>query len=84
VSYICASLARKASHGFADTWVHRITPARHVFIVSYGTRYTGDEHPTYSHEHNELGLFAYQEIAGLHMPEPYKITINRWRRLGQG
>jgi hypothetical protein len=63
-----------------DTWVYEITPVRHVFIVSYGARYTGDEHPTYSDEHKELGLFAYQEIAGLHMPEPYKITINRWHQ----
>jgi 8-oxo-dGTP pyrophosphatase MutT (NUDIX family) len=68
-----------------DTWVYQISPARHVFIVSYGTRYTGNEDPTYSHEHKELGLFAYQEIAGLHMPEPYKTTINRWRhRIGAG
>lgn len=24
-----------------DTWVYEINPVRHVFIVSYGTRYTG-------------------------------------------
>lgn len=66
-----------------DTWVYQITPVRHVFIVSYGTRYTGDEHPTYSDEHKDLGLFPYQEIAGLYMPEPYKTTINRWRRLNR-
>jgi 8-oxo-dGTP pyrophosphatase MutT (NUDIX family) len=26
-----------------DSWVYEITPVRHVFIVSYGTSYTGDE-----------------------------------------
>jgi hypothetical protein len=51
-----------------------------VSIVSYGTRYTGDEDPTYSHEHKELGLFPYAEVAGLPMPDPYKTTINRWHQ----
>lgn len=39
-----------------DTWVYEINPVRRAFIVSYGTRYTGDEHPTYSDEHKELDL----------------------------
>ncbi|MDG4797552.1 NUDIX domain-containing protein [Micromonospora sp. WMMD1082] len=65
--------------GIIDTWVYAITPARHVFIVSYGTRYVGDEALEYSAEHKELGVFAYDEVPGLHMPEPYKKTIARWR-----
>ena len=28
-----------------DTWVYEITATRHVFIVSYGTVYAGQEHP---------------------------------------
>jgi 8-oxo-dGTP pyrophosphatase MutT (NUDIX family) len=63
-----------------DTWVYEITPTRHVFIVSYGAVYTGDEDLTYSAEHKELGVFSYDEIPGLRMPEPYKATIARWRR----
>lgn len=64
-----------------DTWVYRITPVRHVFIVSYGTRYTGDGSLICSDEHKELGLFSYQDIEELPMPRPYKITIARWHRL---
>lgn len=68
-----------------DTWVYEITAVRHVFIVSYGTRYTGDERPVHSDEHKELGLFRYAEVPSLRMPEPYKTTIERWRvRIGAG
>lgn len=63
-----------------DAWVYEITRERHTFIVSYGTTYTGDEQPAYSSEHKELGLFAYHEVPSLHMPEPYKLTIARWRQ----
>ncbi|GGM06588.1 MULTISPECIES: NUDIX hydrolase [Micromonospora] len=62
-----------------DTWVYEITPTRHVFIVSYGTRYLGEEPLVYSAEHKELGVFSYDEVPALRMPEPYKRTIARWR-----
>jgi 8-oxo-dGTP pyrophosphatase MutT (NUDIX family) len=82
---VCREVAEElgltiTSVDIVDSWVYEITPARHVFIVSYGSRYTGDEDPIHSDEHKELGLFAYQEIAGLHLPDPYKTTINRWRQ----
>lgn len=63
-----------------DAWVYEITPARHVFVVSYGTTYAGTEQPVYSSEHKELGIFGYDDVPGLHMPEPYQVTIARWRR----
>lgn len=62
-----------------DTWVYEITPVRHVFIVSYGAHYTGDETLTFSAEHKQLGLFTYAETADLPMPSPYKTSIARWR-----
>lgn len=62
-----------------DTWVYEINPARHVFIVSYGAAYAGDEVPVMSHEHKQLALFGYDEVPGLRMPEQYKATIARWR-----
>lgn len=42
----------------AHAWVYAITAVRHVFVIAYATRYTGDEQPHYSHEHKELGLFG--------------------------
>lgn len=62
-----------------DSWVYEIFPHRHVFIVSYGARYTGTREPKLSHEHKELGLFDYEQVARLTMPAAYKKTINTWR-----
>lgn len=62
-----------------DSWVYEITPARHVFIVAYGSRYTGHEDLVLSAEHKQLRVFDYDEVPGLHMPTPYKTTITRWR-----
>ncbi|MFS8200299.1 NUDIX domain-containing protein [Streptomyces sp. CWNU-52B] len=62
-----------------DSWVYEIFPYRHVFIVSYGAEYTGTRDPKLSHEHKELGLFTYEEVAQLTMPEAYKRTIDAWR-----
>ena len=81
---VCREVAEEigltiADVNIIDTWVYAITPARHVFIVSYGTRYVGAEVLAYSAEHKELGVFAYDEVPGLHMPEPYKKTIAHWR-----
>ncbi|WP_204985207.1 NUDIX domain-containing protein [Micromonospora globbae] len=63
-----------------DSSVYEITAVRHLFIVSYGATYLGDEQLVSSAEHKELGAFAYDEVPGLHMPEPYKRTIGRWCR----
>ena len=64
-----------------DTWVYEITPLRHTFIVSYGSTYRGNEQIRSSNEHKKLGLFGYGEVSGLHMPEQYKRSIERWQKL---
>lgn len=64
-----------------DTWVYEITPLRHTFIVSYGTRYAGTEEIRSSNEHKKLGIFPYTDIPALHMPYQYKRTIHRWQEL---
>ncbi|WP_240966123.1 NUDIX hydrolase [Streptomyces zingiberis] len=63
-----------------DTWVYRIFPHRHVFIVSYGAEYRGAREPRVSHEHKALGLFTASEVKDLTMPAPYKKTIEAWWR----
>jgi ADP-ribose pyrophosphatase YjhB (NUDIX family) len=67
-----------ANVAIIDSWVYEIFPHRHVFIVSYGAEYTGTREPKLSHEHKELGLFAYEEVGQLTMPEAYKRTIDAW------
>lgn len=63
-----------------DSWVYEIFPHRHVFVVSYGAEYLGNRQPRVSNEHKALGLFTYEEIPDLNMPEPYKRTIESWRK----
>ncbi|WP_369915973.1 NUDIX domain-containing protein [Plantactinospora sp. KBS50] len=82
---VCREVAEElgltvASVDIIDSWVYEITPVRHVFVVSYGARYRDAEDLVYSAEHKELGVFGYDEVAALPMPEPYKRTIDRWRR----
>lgn len=62
-----------------DSWVYEITPVRHVFIVSYGAVYHGDEEPRRSAEHSALRLVDYDDVDALVMPSPYKRTVHRWR-----
>jgi len=63
------------------TWVYEITPARHVFVVAYGTVYDGIEYPRVSNEHKKLGLFSYDQIPSLNMPAPYKHAVARWQHV---
>ncbi|GAB2806774.1 NUDIX domain-containing protein [Streptomyces daliensis] len=62
-----------------DSWVYEIFVHRHVFVVSYGAEYLGTKRPRLSNEHKELGLFPYEDISALNMPQPYKRTIDSWR-----
>lgn len=62
-----------------DTWMYYIEVAhKHVFIVTYGCHVNTMTDPVVSHEHNQIGLFAEDEVATLTMPEGYKRSINRW------
>ncbi|WP_223830444.1 NUDIX hydrolase [Nocardiopsis quinghaiensis] len=61
-----------------SSWVYEITPVRHVFLVAYGGVYSGSEAIRYSHEHKKLGVFGYDEVPALNMPDPYKAAIRKW------
>jgi len=59
-----------------DVWVYDILNSVKVFIVTYGTQPL-DVNPRIriSNEHSEVGVFGYDEIAGLNMPSGYKNSI---------
>ncbi|WP_112262598.1 NUDIX hydrolase [Lentzea terrae] len=62
-----------------DAWMYYISAAdKSVFIVTYGCHSYGDSEPVHSDEHKEAGLFAEDEVPGLHMPEGYKRSIAIW------
>lgn len=62
-----------------DAWVYEITSQRHVFVVAYGAVYTGGEPLARSREHSSLGVFDYDEVPELPMPQRYKTAVARWR-----
>jgi ADP-ribose pyrophosphatase YjhB (NUDIX family) len=65
-----------------DAWVYHITQAgKHVLIVTYACRLSPGQEaqdPVLSAEHQRIGLFAPEEIAGLVMPQGYKDSIATW------
>jgi mutator protein MutT len=61
-----------------DSWVYEIRPDVSVLIVTYGCRLLNDATPRLSHEHKEVGLFAFDEITALPMPAGYRRSIGTW------
>jgi len=81
-----ASLAREIQEELAwdaqvgepfHTWVYRVFPDRHVFVVTYLATYDGDAAPVYSHEHKELVVVTPDEADALDMPEGYRTAIRQ-------
>lgn len=68
-----------------DAWLYHITQARkHVFIVTYACRLNPGQEaqdPMLSDEHQRVGLFSPEEVAGLVMPQGYKDSIAAWLAL---
>ena len=61
-----------------DSWVYHIALGVDVLIVTYGCYSTPFASVTHSPEHKAVGLFTFQEIQGLSMPEGYKKSIQAW------
>jgi 8-oxo-dGTP pyrophosphatase MutT (NUDIX family) len=65
-----------------DAWLYHIARAgRHVFIVNYACRLEPGQEthdPVLSDEHQRVGLFTPEEIAGLVMPQGYKDSVATW------
>jgi 8-oxo-dGTP pyrophosphatase MutT (NUDIX family) len=57
------------------TWVYRVFPHRHVFVLTFLATYDGDAAPTYSDEHKELVLVTPDEAVALNMPEGYRTAV---------
>lgn len=57
------------------TWVYRVCPHRHVFVLTFLATYDGDAPPAYSNEHKELVIVTPGEAVTLDMPEGYKTAI---------
>lgn len=59
------------------SWVYRVFPDRHVFVLTFLATYDGVAAPAYSHEHKELVLVTPDEAHALNMPDAYKSAIRQ-------
>ncbi|GAB2481410.1 (deoxy)nucleoside triphosphate pyrophosphohydrolase [Promicromonospora xylanilytica] len=57
------------------TWVYRVFPHRHVFVLTFLATYDGDAPPVRSDEHQELVLVTPADAVDLAMPEGYRTAI---------
>lgn len=64
------------------SWVYRVFPDRHVFVLTFLATYDGDAAPVFSHEHKELVLVTPDEAVALNMPENYAVAIHQARERG--
>ena len=61
-----------------DSWQYHIGEGRDVLIVTYGCHPEGNQSPTLSNEHKEIGFFTQAEVGDLNMPAGYKHSIQSW------
>jgi len=61
-----------------DAWQYHIREGRDVLIVTYGCHPEGNQSPTLSNEHKEIGFFTQAEVGDLNMPAGYKHSIQSW------
>jgi 8-oxo-dGTP pyrophosphatase MutT (NUDIX family) len=61
-----------------DAWQYHIREGRDVLIVTYGCHPEGNQSPTLSNEHKEIGFFTQAEVGDLNMPAGYKHSIHSW------
>ncbi|MFL5607830.1 MAG: NUDIX hydrolase [Gemmatimonadaceae bacterium] len=63
-----------------DVWVYNVLGKVDVFIVTFATRpIDAEANVRLSDEHEEVGFFSYEDIAGLNMPAGYKASIATYR-----
>jgi 8-oxo-dGTP pyrophosphatase MutT (NUDIX family) len=59
-----------------DVWIYNVLGKVDVFIATFATRLIDrDADIRLSHEHREVGLLSYGDIAALNMPAGYKASI---------
>jgi 8-oxo-dGTP pyrophosphatase MutT (NUDIX family) len=59
------------------SWVYRVFPDRHVFVLTFLATYDGDAAPAFSHEHKELILVTPDDAVSLDMPDGYRVAIRQ-------
>jgi len=61
-----------------DSYLFEVIPGRHVFLVTYGCKLTGEFRPQLSDEHNEHCLWPIRRLSELNLPLGYRRSIEKW------
>jgi len=61
-----------------DSYVFEVIPGRHVQIVTYGCRPTGEFKPQLSCEHTEHCLWPVERLSEINLPAGYRRSVERW------
>ena len=61
-----------------DSYLFEVIPGRHVQIVTYGCRLTGDFKPRISDEHTEHCLWPVERLAEINLPAGYRRSVEKW------
>jgi 8-oxo-dGTP pyrophosphatase MutT (NUDIX family) len=61
-----------------DSYLFEVIPGRHVFIVTYGCRLSGEFRPEISDEHTEHCLWPVEGLSDLDLPLGYRLSIEEW------
>jgi 8-oxo-dGTP pyrophosphatase MutT (NUDIX family) len=64
-----------------DAWVYTIVRGTEVLVLTYGCTERAPREALLSGEHTRLEWIALDDVAVLRMPEGYKSSIARYRRL---
>jgi 8-oxo-dGTP pyrophosphatase MutT (NUDIX family) len=61
-----------------DSYLFEVIPGRHVRIVTYGCRLTGEFKPQLSDEHTEHCLWPVERLSELNLPAGYRHSVEKW------
>jgi len=61
-----------------DSYLFEVIPGRHVQIVTYGCRLTGEFRPRISDEHTEHCLWPVDRLSEINLPAGYRRSVEKW------
>ena len=61
-----------------DSYLFEVIPGRHVQIVTYGCRLTGEFRPRISDEHTAHCLWPVDRLSEINLPAGYRRSVEKW------
>jgi 8-oxo-dGTP pyrophosphatase MutT (NUDIX family) len=61
-----------------DSYLFEVIPGRHILIITYGCRLSGEFAPELSDEHTEHCLWPVDRLFNLNLPLGYRRSVEKW------